>query len=139
MNDSFYLSNISPQNKNFNQGIWNELEKKVRKFALKFDELYIVTGPILDKKNFKKIGLNQVSVPEYYYKAILGKKQNEYSAIGFIIPNTENDKSFWNYAVTIDQIEKKTKLDLFHLLDDQIEEKIESRLNYSNWISSKQK
>lgn len=137
MNDSFYFSNMSPQNRQFNQGIWNNLEKQVRKFAKKFDELYIVTGPILDQDSFYTIGKNQVSIPEYYYKAILGKKGNEYSAIGFIIPNENCEDTFWNYVVSIDQIEEKTKLDFFHLLDDTIERQLESKIDYSNWIRAK--
>jgi endonuclease G len=39
MTESFYLSNMSPQDKYFNAGIWNDLENKVRGWALTKDKL----------------------------------------------------------------------------------------------------
>ena len=72
MNDTFLMSNMSPQNHKFNSGIWNDLEMQVRNWAKKFGTIYIVTGPVLESgKKYKVIGKNKVAVPELYYKVLL--------------------------------------------------------------------
>lgn len=54
-------------------------------------------------------------------------------AIGFIIPNQKCEDTFWNYATSIDKVEQITGLDFFSLLDDDIENTIESQYILSNW------
>lgn len=73
MSDSFYLSNMSPQNGSFNRGIWAKLEAAVRDWAGETLVTYVVTGPVLEKpaSEYGFIGANEVSVPEFYYKALL--------------------------------------------------------------------
>lgn len=73
MSDSFYLSNMSPQNGSFNRGIWAKLEAAVRDWAGETLITYVVTGPVLEKpaSEYDFIGANEVSVPEFYYKALL--------------------------------------------------------------------
>ena len=69
MEECFYLSNMSPQNRRCNAGIWNEIENTVRGFACSKKSVFIVTGPVVSK-NTKTIGLNRVAVPEGFYKVI---------------------------------------------------------------------
>ena len=73
MTDSFFMSNMSPQTPAFNRGGWAKLESFVRTLAAKAETLYIVTGPVLEKDagEYGSIGENCVSVPEYFYKALL--------------------------------------------------------------------
>ena len=59
MSESFYLSNMSPQVKEFNDGIWNTLEERVRRWALIYGRIYVVTGGVLTS-NKGKIGPNRV-------------------------------------------------------------------------------
>lgn len=134
MKETFYMSNISPQNKEFNRGIWKQLEENVRKWVNRDKVLYIVTGTIfLNNNNF--IGIkNRVGVPDLFYKAILDITPPEYKVIGFIIPNKkDNFKEIQDYVVTIDFIEKVTNLDLFYKLNDSIESKLEKSSNYNKW------
>ncbi|GAH82191.1 unnamed protein product, partial [marine sediment metagenome] len=49
MSESFYMSNMSPQNPGFNRGIWKKLEGQVRTWATDNEEIYIVTGPVLSE------------------------------------------------------------------------------------------
>ena len=70
LSQSFFMSNMSPQDPSFNRGVWKKLEDQVRAWAMKNDQVYVVTGPVLNK-TYKTIGSNKVSVPEYYYKIIL--------------------------------------------------------------------
>jgi len=132
MSESFYMSNMSPQRPGFNRGIWKRLEQLVRSWAIECEQIYIVTGPVL-KGSFKSIGLNQISVPECYYKVVLNYKKPELKGIGLILANTSSKKPLRNYAVTIDYIESITGIDFFVDLLDNVEEVIESNLDLNKW------
>lgn len=137
MRETFYMSNISPQHKDCNRFIWKELEKNIRDFIKnKNDVLYIVTGPLLNNDLKSFIG-NNVTIPEYFFKVLLDYSPTSAKAIGFIIPNHKTDKKFTEFAVSIDYIEKITKIDFFYNLSDSIENKIESNFNINNWHFSK--
>lgn len=111
-NDTFYTSNISPQDHNFNSGIWNRLEQKTRYWAEKYNDIYVVTGGIL-KDSDKTIGTEKVAVPKYFYKIILTKTGKEHKAIAFLIPNEDSKKSLYDFVVPIETLEKMTGIDFF--------------------------
>ncbi len=131
MSESFYMSNMSPQAPDFNRGIWNDLEETVRRWAKKEGALYIVTAGVLEK-DLPKIGKNGVSVPRYYYKAILDL-DGEPKGIAFVLRNEGSKQPLRSFAVSIDSLEKLTGIDFFHLLEDDLEEKLESGVNPSQW------
>jgi endonuclease G len=136
MSESFYYSNMSPQLPAFNRGIWKMLEEKMRDWALENDSILIVTGPILPSKNEKKlatIGPNSVTVPEYYYKAILDFKREKSKSIAFILPNKGSKMPLKSFVVTIDSLEKLSKIDFFYKLDDKIENNLESKICKECW------
>lgn len=130
MSECFLLSNMSPQLHDFNDGIWNKIESKVRYWAKKYDTLYVVTGPVL-RKGLKKIGNSGISVPEYFYKVILDPKRGE--GVGFVVPHKDFETSLSRLAVSIDSVERATGIDFYPALPDDIEEQIESRLNTQAW------
>lgn len=111
-NDTFYTSNISPQKHDFNSGIWNRIEQKTRYWAEKYNDIYIVTGGVL-KDSDKKIGTEEVSVPEYFYKIILAKSGAKHKAIAFLVPNEDSDKSLYDFVVPIETIENRTGINFF--------------------------
>jgi endonuclease G len=123
MSESFYLSNMSPQKPSFNRGVWRKLETQIRGWSAVYDTLYVVTGPILEY-GYKTTGPNEVAIPQFYYKAIY--TENPSKMIGFILPNEGSKENILKYQVTIDEIEKRTKLDLFPALNDTLEERLES-------------
>jgi len=132
MKESFYYSNMSPQNPSFNRGIWKKLEELVRTWAVENNNVYIVTGPVL-KGELTSIGIDKVSVPKYYYKVILDFSQPSLKGIGFVLPNLGSKEPLKNYAVTIDSVEKFTGIDFFPLLQDKQENLIESTLCIECW------
>ncbi len=111
-NDTFYTSNISPQKHDFNSGIWNRLEQKTRYWAGKYNDIYVVTGGILNDSD-KKIGTEKVAVPKYFYKVILARSGKEHKAIAFLVPNEDSDKSLYDFVVSIETLEKMTGIDFF--------------------------
>ena len=133
MSQTFYMSNMSPQIRNFNGGIWRELEENVRDWAYKNKHLYIVTGPVLNNIR-ERIGYNQVSVPDKYFKVILDYTEPELKAIAFLMSNEISYQPLQKYATTIDEVEAITGIDFFpNLLQDSIEEKLESTFDISKW------
>jgi endonuclease G len=134
MDETFLMSNISPQDRAFNNGIWRELEESTRDWARKHGHLYVVTGPVLENLFSQKIGRNQVSVPSAYFKVLLLDDFESSKGIGFIIPNTLSERPLSDYMVSIDDVEEITNLDFFkNILTQSTEEKIESTFNSREW------
>lgn len=135
MSESFFLSNMSPQAPGLNREIWQYLEGQVRLWAEEYGKAYIITGPVLEKPadQYEYIGENQVSVPEFFYKIILAPHENTVKALAFIIPNQKCEGTFWDYAVSVDEVENRTGLDFFFLLDDLLEDQLESNISKENW------
>lgn len=134
LNETFYMSNISPQKPAFNRGGWKKLEALSRQWASTEDSLWIVTGPVLGP-GLKKIGQNHVSVPEYFYKIILDSRQPSIKIIGFLMPNRKLKHSPGYYAVPIDSIEKVSGLNFFPQMPDLLEEALEKNVQYEEWLS----
>ncbi len=132
MDESFFMSNMSPQEPGFNRGIWKELEEKVRDWVLKDTLLYVVTGPVL-KSGLPTIGENQVTVPEYYYKVIADFSDPEIKCIAFLMPNKKSDQPIYNYVVSIDSLEHFTGLDFYPMLPDGIEDSLEKSATWMEW------
>ncbi|GEQ85390.1 endonuclease [Patiriisocius marinistellae] len=130
--ETFLTSNISPQNHDFNAGIWNSLEQKVRYWAGRYDGVYVITGGIL-KNGLKTIGEERVSVPDEFYKIVIDKSKGRYKVAAFIIPNKPTDDSFYEYVTSVDIIESKTGIDFFPALDDAIENKMEASSDLKFW------
>ncbi len=132
MFESFYMSNMSPQEPGFNRGVWKNLESAVRGMALQNQAVYVITGPIFTS-NKGTIGLNRVTVPGYYYKVILDYSGEEHKAIGFILPNSKSSSSLSSFAMSVDEVERRTGLDFFSAIPDDEEVKLESSFDFSEW------
>lgn len=140
---TFYYTNITPQNADLNQGLWETMEKKVRDQISSSDTLYVVTGC-----GFKTGGTVQyvkdaqgrdVAVPDYYYKVVLkykaGTANGGYSAIGFLVDNKAygNQTVSKSFAKTVDEIETLTGIDFFVNLKDEYQKEAEARYDASSW------
>ncbi len=136
MSETFFMSNMSPQEHAMNTGCWNNLEDRVRDFARWSKEIYVVTGPILYNQTFsKKIGkTTKVVVPNLYYKAILDYTEPDIKAIGFVMENKGSEAATETFAISIDELEQKTGIDFFSTLPDNVENKIEASFNYADWL-----
>lgn len=133
MSESFYMSNMSPQDPKFNRGIWKKLESQVREWAKQEEEIYIVTAGVLEK-GLPTIGeKNKVAIPKLYYKVILDVYGTEKKAIAFVMPNAGSKESIFDYAVSIDSVERLTQINFFPALPDVIENNLESKINVELW------
>ena len=130
--ETFYTSNISPQNPEFNAGIWNDLEKQVRLWSKRYDEVLIATAGVL-KDDLKTIGDEDVSVPRYYYKIVFRGTVKEPKVIAFMMPNRPGTTSLKNYVVSVDRIEEMTGLNFFEAFPRDLEQKIEAGIKLNDW------
>jgi endonuclease G len=130
--DTFYTSNIAPQVHDFNDGVWNRLEEKVRYWSVKYDGVYVVTGGVLSE-SLPTIGRDKVAVPNYFYKIIFNNAKGNSKMIAFLIPNAKSDQPLYSFVVSVDAIEKMTGIDFFPNMEDGIESKLEKRNDYKEW------
>ena len=124
MVQSFFYSNMSPQLPRFNRGVWKKLEMQVRNWAVEYDSLYVVTGPIFDSV-MPTIGPHRVAVPKAYYKVLLQKRNGEWFGIGYVLPNASLKGDIMQYATSIDKVEELTGIDFFWGLEDGLESELE--------------
>lgn len=128
---TFYITNMQPQNNKFNAGIWANMENQVRTWAGNFDTLFVCKGGTIDKSEwiikYLGSGNNRIPVPKYFFMAVLGKKGTSFKATGFWIPqDSYTSSSIKSYAVTIQALQNNTGIDFFCNLPDDIEDQVEN-------------
>ncbi len=133
MSDSFYFTNMSPQDPSFNRGVWKKLEELMRDWAVESGSILIATGPILED-GLPTIGQNGVSIPKQYYKVIIDYQEPLLRGVGFILDNEKSSAPLSSFAVTIDEVEAATGIDFFAALPDLLEEQLESTYNRNDWL-----
>lgn len=130
--ETFYTSNVAPQLKEFNNGVWNRLEQKVRYWAEKYNGLYVITGCVL-KDGLETIGKEKVSVPEYFYKVLMDTSREKPRMIAFLVPHRQSKEPLYKFVVSVDKLEELTGIDFFHQLPDTLENRLESSTDYKDW------
>ncbi|XP_052768716.1 nuclease EXOG, mitochondrial-like [Mya arenaria] len=133
MNESFYLSNVVPQNLDNNAGFWNRLEMYCRDLTKKYPSVHVLSGPLFmpkgeeDGKRYVKyqvIGQNGVAVPTHLFKVIVVEdKLGEPVAMAtFIVPNEpiNFDHKLTEYQVPMETLEGVVGMKIIPKLDRQI-------------------
>lgn len=133
MKESFYLSNVCPQNHKLNSGTWKKLEEQCRKYAQRFGSVYIVCGPVIKNNKYGTIGDNGVMVPDGFYKVLLAVCYGKYIGIGFLFDNEKGNKNLMKHAVSIDEVERITGIDFFPSLPDDEEQRVEACYDEQAW------
>ncbi len=130
--ETFLTSNVTPQNHEFNSGIWNDLERKVRYWAKLYNGVYVVTGGVLSN-DLKTIGYEAVSVPKYFYKIILSTSADRPKIIAFLMEAKNSKASLKEFVVSVDRVEALTGIDFFPKLEDDIEATLEASASRQGW------
>lgn len=126
MRESFYMTNVCPQNRNLNRGDWKDLEELERTWAIQYGSVSITAGPIYTTKNPARIGANKVAVPDAFFKVLLVDYPKNPKAYGFIFKNEAGSRPLSYYQLTVDEVEEQTGMDFFHNLPHDIQQKIEA-------------
>ena len=135
MDESFYMTNICPQNHNLNRGDWKELEEACRRWA-EVEPVYIACGPIMYKTpKYGYIGKKfQIRIPDSFFKVVLtGLQSGRPRAIGFIYKNESGNNKRDKYVNSVDEVERITSMDFFSALPDDVERMVEANYKVSDW------
>ncbi len=108
----------------------SHVESWVRDSALSNGGLYVVTGPILNSSCGVLNG--GIVVPCSFYK-IAFKGGTNPKIIGFILTNSGSSSPVRSFAVSVDEIERRTGINFFPQLEDDVENQIEGVVNYGGW------
>jgi endonuclease G len=105
MKECFYFSNMTPQTKELNEGVWGDLEDFTRKLVKRYGAVEIWCGSYAFKEK-----MGRVTVPMFCWKIIRYNGQE----IAFIFPNDHkvNLHSYGFYSTTVDAIRKASGLRL---------------------------
>ena len=132
MRESFLLTNVCPQDQHLNSGDWNELEAQCREWAKKYEEIFIVCGPIMGKGKQTTIGANRVKVPDAFFKVVLCIHGHP-KGLGFVYKNQRCNHPMPYYLTTIDDVEQLTGIDFFPSLPDDVETAVEASSHLEEW------
>ncbi|XP_032435210.1 endonuclease G, mitochondrial [Xiphophorus hellerii] len=123
MEDTFYLSNVAPQNPHLNQNTWNNLEKLCRSLTKHYLNVYVCTGPLYlprqedDGKlyvRYQVIGRNHVAVPTHFFKVLILEQVNGRGVElrSYVFPNQPVDDKLplERFLVSIETIERASGL-----------------------------
>ncbi|XP_047237417.1 endonuclease G, mitochondrial isoform X1 [Girardinichthys multiradiatus] len=123
MEDTFYLSNVAPQNPNLNQNTWNNLEKLCRSLTKHYLNVYVCTGPLYlprqedDGKlyvRYQVIGCNHVAVPTHFFKVLILEQADGKGVElrSYVLPNEPIDEKvpLERFLVPIETIERASGL-----------------------------
>ena len=142
---TFYMSNMSPQQGDFNSGFWADFEGQMqsrgrdRNFS---DTLYICKGGTIDQESdiIKYVAGGRMAVPKYYFMAAVALKNGAYKGIAFWMEHkryaasASTTSEMRKYALSIDELEEKTGINFFHNLPDKVESAVEANYNVNEWI-----
>ena len=103
---SFTLANMVPQSAENNRHIWAKIEHDTRGLALKYGDVYVVTGPLFTQS--VQLLKDRVAVPAAVFKAIYVPSLGVASA--YIAFNDDSDR--W-MRVSVDDLQAKTGVRVF--------------------------
>lgn len=100
MSETFYMSNISPQEPSFNRGVWKKLENYVRTVAMESDSVVIITGGVL-KGELETIGENEVAIPNYFFKVLYVYCDGGVEILPFLLKNEKSNEPIEEFKIEL--------------------------------------
>lgn len=134
MRQSFLLTNVAPMHKALNEGGWAKLEEKVREWTARDSALLVFTGPVVSEGD-TTLACGRVTVPSAYYKVIMAPCVRPVQVIAFIYPNGHSGGRLRQYAVSVDEVERRTGLDFFPTLPADEQARLESGVKLDVWLN----
>lgn len=137
--DTNYLSNITPQKADLNQGSWRMLEERVRDLVRKGQVVWVMTGPLYERVMPSLPKADEPhQVPSGYWKIVCvqqGKEASKVKLVAFAFDQeTPRRSSIINHLTTVDDIEARSGLDFMHELPPDLETRVESFVD-TQWAS----
>jgi endonuclease G len=106
--ESFLMSNMSPQTPNLNRGPWKNLEVATRAWAWsRKSSLAVYSGNIYSMTPSKVIGKNGITVPDRLFKIIIDSTTGE--ILAFIFPQeVKIDDDFRRFQTSVADVEAQS-------------------------------
>jgi endonuclease G len=127
-----FLSNITPQKADLNQGSWVRLETKERELAQSAGNpaVYVVTGPLYEREMDGMAKANEPHrVPSGYWKVVAIESGSAIKLTGFIFDQlTPKAADHCTSRETIEEIERRATLRLFPRLKQRNFQKLDAQL-----------
>ena len=144
---TFVMTNMQPQYHQFNgyddsgnSGLRVRMENQLRKWADKLsvtDTIFVCKGGTIDSEANIITRINgKLIVPKYFYMAILRKSSFGYAGMAFWSDQTKSwrmNETLRSHAISISELEKRTGIDFFCNLPDDVEAQVEKTFNPSVW------
>ena len=131
-NETFYTSNISPQNPEFNAGIWNDLELQVRRWCRRYGPLWVITGGILEP-GLPAIGEEEVAVPARFFKVVVRDTGSGTKVAAFLMENRPGKGPLRHFLVPLDRVEALSGIDFFPGLSEPEQHALEGTARAEDW------
>ena len=131
--ETFLMSNIAPQLHSLNAGLWKDLEMKIAtSYPARYGEVWVFAGPIFGDRQIKL--RDRVMVPEAFFMIVIDEQDGKLRTLAVIVPQDAAPDSGWSsYLTSVAEIQRRTRLDFFHELDDADEIEIEARRAERIW------
>jgi endonuclease G, mitochondrial len=135
MQTTFLMSNVCPQEIEFNAGIWREVENQVGEWVNEFNHLYVVAGPVLQNHNlYEPKDPKSIAIPDAFFKALLRiDNQGMGESLALLIPHPLARGPLDAYCVSIDSLERLLGWDFFPGITNN-EHQQEGRVN-KTWFT----
>lgn len=130
--DTNFLSNITPQKSDLNQGVWVKLESAERNLAQSagVDAVYVMSGTLYEHNTERLPEADEVHmVPSGYWKIVATETDGRIETAAFIFEqDTERRADLCNpdFITSVRTIEERTGLTFFHALDPDRQEAIKT-------------
>lgn len=122
LEQSYFFTNICPQDHLMNSGAWRKIEELTRRLARRYGAVYVVCGPVVGEGRYGTIGGGGVQVPDAYFKALAVKDEAGFHTVGFLVENNPQNGSPRSYAVSVDSVETVICRNLFPSLPEEAEQ-----------------
>ncbi len=129
--DTNYLSNITPQDSDLNQGPWVRLESNVRNFVRTGQSVYVITGPLYEYYYATLPKANEMhTVPSGYFKIVATISSSGWIETSAFIMSQSSSRSlnFCSTEVTVNEVEQRTGLNFFPSLPGYKESSVEGQI-----------
>jgi endonuclease G len=134
--DTFLMTNISPQDPDLNQKVWQRLEAaELDQLASRFGKLWVVTGPIFEGATERLPSSFRVEVPDAFYKIYAAPQaEGGPKLLAFVVPQTvRGHEPLDRFVTSVDVVEAKTGFDFFPELDPKLEKAAEGTTDPEAW------
>ena len=122
-----YITNIALRHDGLRRK-WTELEDKIRGFALKGKDVWVITGPAYDREKGVKKSPKGMEIPTHFFKiAVFQNREYQFVAAAFLFENRSSDKPLGEYLVSIGEVERITGLKFLSAFPEAVQKNLKMK------------